>query len=212
MESRYGSARTERELDELAKRFGEPVRDVIPIHRFSRSRGPSGFPLSSRRTAEVVLVIPRPSVKILVHTKRFYPTGVWRLPTGGLHPGESIENALLREGREETGLCLTPSRFLFHLRYDWEGVDKVFQSYGFLTEPTDGTITSSDPHEQITAFQDIDRSGLVAVIERLETLAGTWTAWGRFRAAAHRVILKMWPEGESIGRVPGPNSPPTSLS
>jgi 8-oxo-dGTP pyrophosphatase MutT (NUDIX family) len=211
MESKPGGERALREIDALAKEFGEPSRESVLIHRISLSRGPAGFPISSRRTAEVVLVIPRPGMRILVHTKSFYPNGVWRLPTGGLHLNESIKNALLREGREETGLVLTPVRFLFHMSYSWEGSDKDFQSYGFLTDPTEGMISSSDPHEQITAFRDITRSELVSVVERLETLSGTWAAWGKFRAAAHRVVLKMWPEGGRLGDDPGA-LPPTSPS
>jgi 8-oxo-dGTP pyrophosphatase MutT (NUDIX family) len=212
MESRSGANRSQREIDALAERLGEPAREVVSIHRMNRSRGPAGFPISSRRTAEVVLVIPRPGAKVLVHTKKFYPNGVWRLPTGGLHPGEAIESALLREGREETGLLLTPIRFLFDLRYEWEGSDKSFQSFGFLTALTHGEIKSNDPHEQITAFHDFDRAGLASVVERLETLASTWTAWGKFRAAAHRVVLGMWPPGGPLDQARPPGGDPTSPS
>ncbi len=149
--------RLAQQIDGLAARFGAPVRELIHIPQVNRSVGPAGFPLSSRRTAEVVLIIPRPDRKVLVHTKSFYPSGVWRLPTGGLHRGERIDDAIRREAREETGNELLPFRFLFHLRFRWEGAAKQFDSYGFLTTEASERIESRDPREQITAFHDAGR-------------------------------------------------------
>ena len=42
---------------------------------------------------EVVMVVPRPGGKVLLHTKSFYPPGTYRLPTGRLRLGESPEAA-----------------------------------------------------------------------------------------------------------------------
>lgn len=185
-----------REVADLSRRFGPPLRQTIVIHQLSHSRGPAGFPLSSRRTAEVVLVVPRSDGRVLLHTKNFYPSGVWRLPTGGIRPGETIEQAAVRECEEETGMRLEPVRFLFALQYAWEGAAKDFQSYGFLTGVAEGRVASRDRKEQITAFRDAGRLEIAAVVERLETLAGNWAAWGRFRAAPHRVLLQLWPEDQ----------------
>lgn len=194
-------------LDALAARFGTPVRELVHIPQITRSAGPAGFPLSSRRTAEVVLIIPRPDRKVLVHTKNFYPSGVWRLPTGGLHRGERIDDAIRREAREETGNDLHPHRFLFHLRFRWEGVAKQFDSYGFLTTEASLRIESRDPREQITAFRDVGREDFASITHTLEGMMGSWTAWGRFRAAPHRLLLQLWPSEGS----PGEGIPPTNI-
>jgi 8-oxo-dGTP pyrophosphatase MutT (NUDIX family) len=191
------------ELEKLAERLGQPRSEQIEIAASSHSNGPAGFPLTSRRTAEVVLVVPRPAGRVLVHTKNFYPSGIWRLPTGGIHRGESIEAAVRRESVEETGLALVPERFLFHLRFCWDGFDKDFQSFGFLMNAADGRIQSRDPKEQITAFRDSTREEIEAIAQRLETLQGNWSAWGRFRAAPHRVLLRVWPS-----HLVSPPSPP----
>ena len=184
-----------RELEELGRRFGAPRVVVTEIDRHTSKTGRSGFPLSSRRTAEVVIVVPRPGNKILVHTKKFYPQGIWRLPTGGLRRGEPVDAAIRREAREETGNDLLPLRFLFHLLYRWRSDSKQFESFGFLTTEATGPIISADPREQITAFRDVTRDELAEIAEQLETLGGSWRGWGRFRAAPHRLLLSYWADG-----------------
>ena len=51
----------------------------------------------------------------LVHTKAFYPQGVYRLLTGGIKPGEPLLEALAREAQEETSLTLRIERFFRRL-------------------------------------------------------------------------------------------------
>ena len=54
--------------------------------------------------SEVIMVLPRPNGRVLTLTKSFYPTGTYNLPSGGIQPGETPEQAFLREVAEETGL------------------------------------------------------------------------------------------------------------
>ncbi len=195
------------EIESLARRIGPPHREEIRFPPGGSVTGPAGFPTSSKRTSEIVLVIPRGPDRVLVHTKGFYPAGVWRLPTGGLHPGESIEAGTLRESQEETGHELAPKRFLFHLRFTWEDSAKRFESYGFLTQAVSGKITSRDPHEKIAAFRDVNRAELEGIARHLEHLGGRWLSWGRFRSVPHRILLEIWPPGRpagAIGEVPTP--------
>lgn len=195
------------EIDLLAERYGKPIERQIEFPLTApASTGPAGFPLSSPRTAEVVLVIPRLKGKVLVHTKHFYPSGVWRLPTGGLKRGERIEHAILREAAEETGNALQPKSFLYRISYVWEGASKEFSSFGFLMTEGDRPIESRDPREQITAFRDVDRQEMLRIVDRLENLGGSWRRWGLFRAAAHRILLQLWPESGNLEDLKKPPS------
>ena len=65
--------------------------------------------LERDRRAEVVLILPRPGGRLVLITKPDYPGGVYRLPTGGIDPGEFVLAAASREALEESGLAIRPS-------------------------------------------------------------------------------------------------------
>lgn len=58
----------------------------------------------------VAAVVRNACGEILVLRKR--EDGQWSLPAGGIDPGESPREALVREVREETGLCVISMRLL----------------------------------------------------------------------------------------------------
>jgi ADP-ribose pyrophosphatase YjhB (NUDIX family) len=53
--------------------------------------------------------------------KHSYPPGLFRFPSGGANPGETLEEACLREGREETGLELELTRYMLRAHVRFEG-------------------------------------------------------------------------------------------
>jgi ADP-ribose pyrophosphatase YjhB (NUDIX family) len=64
-------------------------------------------------------------VLLLRHTYR--PGRSWGLPGGGMHPGESLEECLQREMREETGLQIEISSLLSAAAHrDRKLVDMIF--------------------------------------------------------------------------------------
>ncbi len=93
-----------------ALRWGAPAeRDyAVPMSRESFDYWQM---VRRKREAEVVPVIRRRNGLYLVHTKAFYPQGVYRLLTGGIKPGEPLLDALAREAQEETSLTLRIERF-----------------------------------------------------------------------------------------------------
>ncbi len=70
--------------------------------------------------------------KILVELRNIEPfRGSWCIPGGHIEFGEPVEDALVREVKEETGLSVTDMRFLdFFMEYfpdrDWHAVALVF--------------------------------------------------------------------------------------
>ena len=182
-----------REIDALAARYGEPRRVRAPID--------DGFDDPIRkpdRYGEVCMVIRRPTGRLLLSIKTFYPRGAYRLPTGGIHHGESVHDALVREAHEETGLDLSVERFIAHVAYTAErepASAPLFHTFAFLLAEHGGTLGALDETEQIEDWREVEVTELTRVAETLAALrttgtrdiGGDWQAWGRFRAVVHRV-------------------------
>lgn len=144
----------------------------------------------SPRRGEVIMVIPDENERVWLHTKQQYPTGVYRLMSGGINPLESPLAALRRETLEETGFTVEVERCLGVLLYQLSGEGcptMPFVSYIFLTTPTTGKPHPTDPNESFTGFQKVEPAKLADVAEKLRSIEGDFKDWGRFRATAHDI-------------------------
>lgn len=146
--------------------------------------------LSANRRGEVVLAIQRPDGKVLLHTKPFYPEGVFRLPSGGVHPGEPVLATVIREAREETGLEVTIDRFLGMVEYEFSHDRRrlPFVSYVFSVRADDSQPAPQDLGEQISDFRYVTAPGIRKVAAQLRALPGAWGDWGHFRAPPHDLV------------------------
>ncbi|HKV84268.1 MAG TPA: NUDIX hydrolase [Ktedonobacterales bacterium] len=186
------------EVETLATQYGRPLLRAQDISAQSFVQD-----VARHRRFEVCMVIRRPSGRLLVFTKTFYPDGVFRLLTGGVEPGETIRDALLREVHEETGLRVTIARFLAALIRTAHGTP-LFATFAFLLDEIGGALGALDPTERVVAFREVARDELLTLAETLDTLTGystdletRWDEWGAFRAATHRVIWEALRGGES---------------
>jgi 8-oxo-dGTP pyrophosphatase MutT (NUDIX family) len=189
-------AETRREIATLAARFGPPLIIDAPI--------PDDFDDPIRkpdRYGEVCMVVRRPNGTLLLSIKTFYPRGAYRLPTGGIHRGEPILDALVRETHEETGLQTEVRRFLAQIAYhsvDAPAGAPLFHTFAFLLDETGGTLGAIDMTEQIEDWREIEVAELPRVATFLEDLraqgtvdiGGDWRAWGKFRAVVHRAVAQ----------------------
>ena len=185
----------DQEVAELARRFGEP-------HRVKAIIRPFFDPVQNpNRTAEVCMVIRRRNGKLLLSIKTFYPRGAHRLPTGGIHHGERILDALRRETEEETGLETDVKRFLAWITYRAVAAPDgppLFHTFAFLLDEVGGRFHTSDLEEQIEEWIEVEPSALDQVADALDHIAsapskdigGDWADWGHFRAIVHRVVYE----------------------
>jgi NAD+ diphosphatase len=179
----------EAEIHALAMRYGAPYRIVAPLD------GASFDPVArSDRYGEVCMVVRRSNGRLITAIKTFYPVGCFRLLTGGVAHGETIEAALQREVEEETGLQTVIRRFLAVIVYP----PQQFATFAFLLDECGGELGSRDPHERIAAFREIEVAELPLLAATLEAapdrfdaaIGGNWRDWGRFRAIVHRVVYQ----------------------
>ena len=186
------------EVEALARRFGEPHRktctmDVTQSTYDAWTRKITTGPVACR--GEVIMVIVRPSGNVLLHTKDFYPTGVYRLLTGRVLWPDDVEHTLHREVREETSLEVNVERLLGLIDYEfqWNGRALPFVSYVFELHEIGGELCCIDTDEGITEFREATIDELSRVARQLEQLEPRWQDWGNFRAVAHYMVQTLLP-------------------
>lgn len=186
------------EVEALARRFGEPHRktctmDVTQATYDAWTRKITAGPVACR--GEVIMVIVRPSGNVLLHTKDFYPTGVYRLLTGRVLWPDDVEQTLHREVREETSLEVNVERLLGLIDYEfqWNGKALPFVSYVFELHEIGGELCCIDTDEGITEFREATINELSQVARQLEQLEPRWQDWGNFRAVAHYMVQTLLP-------------------
>ncbi len=186
----------EQQVVELAARYGAPLQWDVELENDGLF-DPLGKP---DRYGEVCMVVRRPSGKLITAIKTFYPPGAFRLLTGGIHHGEEILDALLRETEEETGLTVEVRRFLAVVSYRMPGEKSTrpasFTTFAFLLDERGGTLQCLDAGERLGEFREIGVEELATLADYLDSLAaepsaeihGKWHDWGRFRAVIHRAV------------------------
>ncbi len=101
-----------------------------------------GFELYLNSAAAVAGLIVDAQDRLLITVRGKDPgKGKWDLPGGFVDPGESAEEALRREVREEVGLEVTAMRYLgsYPNRYEYMGVRYATTDMGFVCQVGDAT-------------------------------------------------------------------------
>ena len=134
--------------------------------------------------------------------KNHYPTKVYRLPSGGIEKNESIISALKRELKEETGLEITPKKFIEVVRYEFitKSSEKAFfTSYIFLFYPVDERSLKPDKKgERISDSSWVGINNLKSLEKVIKDcinyekplVYGGRENWCKFRSIIHGEVCK----------------------
>lgn len=180
----------EEEVATLAERHGAPLRRTYQmqadeyLHKYR-------FNADSDRRAEVVFAIEDPFGRVWVHAKGHYPSHIFRLPSGGIHWDEAVEDALLREVAEETAFAVEIKQFIGVLDYQlhYKGNTAHFASYVFHLGAGDSKPSPHDT-EGISEFRTVLPSQLSGLAADMRNLIGDRHGWGQFRAISHDLVYE----------------------
>ncbi len=176
------------ELQALSEKYGQPICrryeiETDPYMRTYRGRQDQNW------RGEVVFAIRQMNGEILLHTKHRYETPIFRLPSGRIEQGETVERALLREIAEETGQIVQVKRFLGVLDCHFVNEDSVvpFVSYIFYVESMTPKLCPTDT-EEVSGFKTVPAQDLDAVAQTLRNLREKRRCWGYWRSLAHDLV------------------------
>jgi 8-oxo-dGTP pyrophosphatase MutT (NUDIX family) len=182
---------TDEMVREMERRFGVPaVREsVIPSTSIELQRIRSSQ--KEGRNHDVTLYIEKDD-KLIVIAKHPYPPGLFRAPSGGIHPGESFLEGINREAAEETGCEIEVVRFLLKTSVTFHSTEKpgdavTWRSFVFLAKFVSGDFAYTD-HDEISALRLAEWNEFEAFgrIMRQSDSAGL-----HYRAELHEVVARL---------------------
>jgi ADP-ribose pyrophosphatase len=161
-------------LDHLTDRHGNEVPDYLMIE------GHHARP--DLVTGITVLPILEGRFVLLRAYRHALASVSWEAPRGFLDPGESIENAALRELEEETGLTCAPEHLVALGHYAPEAATIKARGALFAANGCEGVPRAPNSEIGIEAVQLVDPVRMEKLIEAAEIEdAGTLLSYFRYR-------------------------------
>ncbi|HEX9061913.1 MAG TPA: NUDIX domain-containing protein [Clostridia bacterium] len=148
--------------------------------------------ISTDRRGEVVFCVIRPGGKIITITCPEYPSGIFRIPTGGLGHNEDIISALKREIGEELGLTADIKTFVgaINITFLYGSESELFHSYIFILNETGGRLLLDASDDEVSEVLEVNVDELSEVSENLLKIEDSWKDWGKFRYITTNAVYR----------------------
>src|SRR5258708_29917026 len=134
-------------MDHTLGSVSEPRSAVVP--------GPSGATATTRVIPCVGAIIKDDAGRLLLIKRGHDPgRGLWSVPGGRVEAGETDEEAVVREVREETGLIVAPGPLIGSVRRPG-GADTLLDIRDYVVTVTGGQLAAGDDADDVMwAFPD----------------------------------------------------------
>lgn len=130
------------------------------------------------RNHDITCFIRKGDEFIVIQKHDYAGTGIYRAPSGGAYPGETIEEAAKREMYEETGTEIELVEFVLDLKLvvRCSTGSIPWQSLVFLADYIEGELNPIDTYE-IADVQTMTQEQLLSEVNSLMNSSG----WGGFK-------------------------------
>ncbi len=179
---------TDEMIAEMARQYGVPAVRELSFPAIPKEMARIRSSQKDGRNHDVTLYIEKGD-KLFVIAKHPYPPGLYRTPSGGIHPGESIIDGINREALEETGCKIKLDSFLLRTSVMFQSTenraDTIFwRSFVFQATYVSGDMKYTD-HDEISDLRLADWSEFprFGQIMRQTDSAGL-----HYRAALHEAV------------------------
>ena len=192
---------TAEEVLRMEGRYGKPAEDRMAFQMGEREWRLLRRSQSSGRAHDVTVYVLAEGMLAAI-AKHPYPPGIFRAPSGGVLPGESMEEGIAREMMEEMGLEIRLLRYLLRVFVDFSRSGEVvhWTTHVFTASPRSRELAPQDLREIREArWITLEEAG-----GRIrETLLSSPSAGLRYRAMLHdRVMAEISRLGDGIPGFP----------
>src|SRR4030095_15872957 len=106
------------DIQRMERLHGVPVEDSVSFEMGEKEWGVLKRSQTKGRTHDVTLYVRR-GEDLAVIAKHGYPHGIYRAPSGGVHPGETMEEGIAREVMEEMGVEIRLGRYVLRMQVEF---------------------------------------------------------------------------------------------
>ena len=193
---------TREEIERMERRYGRPAEARMAFEMGEREWGILRGSQTGGRAHDVTLYLIRHG-QVAAIAKHPYPEGIYRAPSGGILPGESMEEGMAREMEEEIGVEIRIRRYLLRVRVDFSrgGEQVAWTTHVFTGDPLSFDLVPRDRRE-IREARWIPLDELSGPIR--ERLRASPSAGLRYRALLHDRVMEAL--GRPAGAPPGPET------
>jgi len=184
------------EIRRMERLYGIPVEEKLSFEMMPREWQILRRSQVHGRAHDVTLFVLRDG-SLAAIAKHPYPPGIYRAPSGGVLPGETMEAGIAREMMEETGLRVRLKRYLLRVAVDFSHQGEVahWTTHVFSGEALPGEIEMAPLDlEEIREARWVPLEELSGRIR--QTLIASGSAGLRYRSWLHdraMALLEMNP-------------------